>query len=61
MTMLQWQQMYDPMGNIWISSLIASSNISNIFLLASNFVPSIFGTVVVYSVAGATGGVTTNV
>ncbi|MFU9044802.1 L-lactate permease [Acinetobacter tibetensis] len=37
MTMLQWQQMYDPMGNIWISSLIALIPIIFFFLALAVF------------------------
>ena len=35
--MLQWQQMYDPMGNIWISSLIALIPIIFFFLALAVF------------------------
>lgn len=35
--MLQWQQMYDPMGNIWISSLIALIPIIFFFLALAIF------------------------
>ncbi|WP_180178033.1 L-lactate permease [Acinetobacter sp. YH01005] len=37
MTMLQWQQIYDPMGNIWISSLIALIPIIFFFLALAVF------------------------
>lgn len=35
--MLQWQQIYDPMGNIWISSLIALIPIIFFFLALAVF------------------------